>query len=355
MIWPFGFPTIGSTSTTSMWCRHLRPSIQTSRVGQLDADLLDEELQSMLVEPFWAVLTPVLGTEWRLELIALLKILMVRWSLQRSCSYGAQLQNLKWKTVGNARALSSNQIVAYSLLTVLPTYLGTRLRDYMLASGWADYPTPPSWCSLISNNRLQRNRYWKRLAWGCNEKIEQIYSTLNLLNFLAFLFNGKYRSLLERILGIRLIYANQSAFRNVDFEFLNQQLVWDTVIEFLLSVLPLINLRRLQLRLINAKTRTLPAIRNFFRSSQSSSKTSKNKLDANPPKKGPFSHLSNDICPICTAKKASPTPMTSTVINSNDPMSFASSIPGSNHMDVRAKVPYKMGLLEVWKGSACSD
>lgn len=37
----------------------------------------------------------------------------------------------------------------------------------------------------------------------------------------------RYRTLVDRILGMRLIYAERSVSRNVSFEFLNRQLVWE--------------------------------------------------------------------------------------------------------------------------------
>lgn len=37
----------------------------------------------------------------------------------------------------------------------------------------------------------------------------------------------RYRTLIDRILGMRLIYAQRSLNRNVSFEFLNRQLVWE--------------------------------------------------------------------------------------------------------------------------------
>lgn len=37
----------------------------------------------------------------------------------------------------------------------------------------------------------------------------------------------RYRTLVDRILGMRLIYAQRSITPNVSFEFLNRQLVWE--------------------------------------------------------------------------------------------------------------------------------
>ena len=36
----------------------------------------------------------------------------------------------------------------------------------------------------------------------------------------------RYRTLADRLLGIRLVYAQRTVHRNVSFEYLNRQLVW---------------------------------------------------------------------------------------------------------------------------------
>ena len=54
-----------------------------------------------------------------------------------------------------------------------------------------------------------------------------MYNIAALFNFAIFLWNGKYRTIVDRILGMRLVYANRSLNRSVSFEFLNRQLVWN--------------------------------------------------------------------------------------------------------------------------------
>jgi peroxin-2 len=40
------------------------------------------------------------------------------------------------------------------------------------------------------------------------------------------LLSCRYRTLTDRVLGMRLTYAQRTMSRNVSFEFLNRQLVW---------------------------------------------------------------------------------------------------------------------------------
>ena len=50
------------------------------------------------------------------------------------------------------------------------------------------------------------------------------------------------RSLLERVLRMRLVYAQPAMTRALSFEYLNRQLVWHELSELLLFLLPLLNM-----------------------------------------------------------------------------------------------------------------
>jgi len=50
-----------------------------------------------------------------------------------------------------------------------------------------------------------------------------------------------YRTLLERVLCIRLLYVRPRVGRQASFEFMNQQIAWGALSEFMLFLLPAIN------------------------------------------------------------------------------------------------------------------
>jgi peroxin-2 len=60
----------------------------------------------------------------------------------------------------------------------------------------------------------------------------------------VFLFNGRYRTLLDRILRLKLAPPISQVSREVSFEYLNRQLVWHAFTEFLLFLLPLVGISR---------------------------------------------------------------------------------------------------------------
>ncbi|GAA5997243.1 pex2/pex10/pex12 family protein [Rhodotorula paludigena] len=326
------------------------PRLRISRVAQLDADLLDAELENILHAPVKAALDAVrpAGTRsWEPEFLAVLRLAVLRLSLWDSgATYGSTLQNLRYRNEAkHAHGLQSTardstltrvQKFAYTLLVVVPPYLHTRLQDRMLSSSWADEPLPRSWSSLVDLRRLrargrrrddeliQWRREWKRTAWEVLSLAERFSAVLGLANFLVFLYNGRYRTLIDRVLKMRLVYSQRSFVPNVSFEFLNRQLVWEAFTEFLLFLLPLVNLHRLRLRLSKAvslrasKSTTLrtlasalpaplaaPLGLSSLRASVSSGGKSGGAAPANKPH-GPLAFLAPDVCPICHSRSHAP-------------------------------------------------
>ena len=70
------------------------------------------------------------------------------------------------------------------------------------------------------------------------------HSIAAFASFLVFLLNGRYRTLTDRILRLRLAPPTSQVSREVSFEYLNRQLVWHAFTEFLLFLLPLVGISR---------------------------------------------------------------------------------------------------------------
>ena len=69
-----------------------------------------------------------------------------------------------------------------------------------------------------------------------------------------------HRSLLERVLGARLVYAKGSMARALSFEYLNRQLVWHELSELLLFLLPLLNVARLKSMVLSYLPHIVPSL-----------------------------------------------------------------------------------------------
>ncbi|KDE05695.1 hypothetical protein MVLG_03929 [Microbotryum lychnidis-dioicae p1A1 Lamole] len=331
------------------------PRLRISRVAQLDADLLDHELESILAAPMGKALQGLRlpgGASWEPELMALLRIAVLKMSIyDRGITYGSGLQNLKYR---NERGRATNQSSAaidvdltrfqklsYMALLVLPSYLHSCLRDRMLLSSWPDEPLPSSWFSFFNpirllnvlvrpskDSSLRWRMEFKRVCWELLNLVERCTAVATLANFLIFLYDGRYRTLVDRILGMRLIYAQRSIKPNVSFEFLNRQLVWEAFTEFLLFLMPLISVRRLRTRLVRTLSnwtlrskllsmlisnlpqtilRTLKIDTQLNPNSHHQLSKNGTRTKGKPTRpQGPYAFLPSTTCPICYSNQNAP-------------------------------------------------
>jgi len=212
------------------------------RIGQLDAELLDQELVQLLLEPLIKALSFVNSAfkSYQAELTLLVQLTLYKFSVwDAGASYGARLQGLKYSAPSTKSSyiarcgLPVGRLLIHGSLTLLVPYLHTRIRAHALSHSWPEAP---------SSDRRRR-------AWELLTRLESMHGLLGLVNFVAFLLNGRYRTLAERLLGMRLVPARRLSKRDVSYEFMNRQMVWHAFTEFLLFLLPLINTRALRRRI----------------------------------------------------------------------------------------------------------
>jgi len=232
---PFPFGGISRAGVTT-WDRisgrgGTRPAF---RVGQVDAELLDEELLELLKAQVGEALK-YFGThvqdDWSAEIMLALRAVVFKLSVwDHDATYGAALQNLKFTDARKNRlGLPSKwQKTLYGVFTVGGKYAWTRWENWLVDNdNGYDEPSP-------------RIQILSRLS----DAITTIHSTAAFASFLVFLVNGRYRTLLDRILKLRLAPPTSQVSREVSFEYLNRQLVWHAFTEFLLFVLPLVGISR---------------------------------------------------------------------------------------------------------------
>lgn len=117
--------------------------------------------------------------------------------------------------------------------------------------------------------------------------ISTSHSIAAFVSFLVFLVNGRYRTLVDRLLRIRLAPPSAQASREVSFEYLNRQLVWHAFTEFLLFLLPLVGISRWKRWIARAWRKTV----NAFKSSDDDEEATE--------KRGELGHLPERTCAIC--------------------------------------------------------
>lgn len=124
--------------------------------------------------------------------------------------------------------------------------------------------------------------------------ISTTHSIAAFVSFLVFLVNGRYRTLVDRILRMRLTPPSAQASREVSFEYLNRQLVWHAFTEFLLFLLPLVGIGRWRRWLSRAWRKTMSSLK------------SSGETDDDSDKQGELAFLPERTCAICY-KEQNPT------------------------------------------------
>ncbi|QDS70338.1 hypothetical protein FKW77_008761 [Venturia effusa] len=234
---PYPFRNLGD-ATLNVWDR-IRGREGTGpafRVGQVDAELLDEELLELLKGQVGEALKyygTQLHTDYGPEILLALRAILFKLTIwDHNSSYGASLQGLRY-TDARDKSLSRPPPKAwqkgiYGLVTVFGRY------------GWAKWE---SYLSDLEGGYDEPSPLMKQLS-EITSRLSTIHSVTALASFLRFLYNGQYRTLLDRILRLRLVPGSAHTSREVSFEYLNRQLVWHAFTEFLLFLLPLVGISR---------------------------------------------------------------------------------------------------------------
>ena len=274
----FAAPSITSAWSTLVNSEGTRPAF---RVGQVDAELLDEELLSLLrgqaaegLKYFGAHLQD----DWSQEILLLLRAVLFKLSVwDNDASYGASLQNLRFADARKSSAAQPRptgwQKTLYGTFTILGRYGWDRWETWLVdQEGGYTAPSEPV-------QKLSRLTSW----------VSTTHSIAAFTSFLVFLVNGRYRTLTDRILKLRLVSPSNATSRQVSFEYLNRQLVWHAFTEFLLFLLPLVGISRWRRWLSRVWKRTKSMV-------QSDSDIGPKDVDM---KRGPLSFLPERTCAIC--------------------------------------------------------
>lgn len=270
---------------TSLWATissddGTNPSI---RVGQVDAELLDEELLTLLraqVTDALKYFSPSIQDVYTHEITLTLRAILFKLSIwDNDSSYGASLQGLRYIDARSSSATNpalakptTIQKSLYGLITVLGRYGWDKLNDHILKLE-SSYDTPPETYETLSN---------------ITTRLSTLHNIASFLSFAVFLTNGRYRTLTDRLLRLRLIPPSAATHREVSFEYLNRQLVWHAFTEFLLFLLPLVGISRWRRIISRTWKRAKAALTN-----------DPDAVTAEVEKKGPLAFLPERTCAIC--------------------------------------------------------
>lgn len=205
------------------------------RISQLDALELNKALELLVWSQFTRCFhgfKPGFLTRFEPEIKASLWIFLWRFTIySKNATVGQAILNIQYKNdlsqMQKYQTLSKHQKLWYLIYTVGGKWLEERCYD------------------LFSHRPLesfQKTKYFINLVVGLLKLCE-------LLNFLIFLQKGKFATLTERILGIRSVFCQPQSARQIGFEYMNRELLWHGFAEFLIFLLPLVNMQKLKFKM----------------------------------------------------------------------------------------------------------
>lgn len=226
----------------------------------------------------WSSLLVSIPVKYDLELNSMLRFLLfgiplIKWN----SSLGSQLQNLVYRNERRHQGsfaflhtifpINAIQKSLFVIGIVLGPYISNKFYRYMQLNHWEedDNQTKKNqklsfieqiYCitkeyllafkELTSNSLTKHSKYLIYVLYG---KLELIFQSLKLLHLLLFLFEGKYLTMLERFLSMRLVLKHREINHSVSFEFMNRQIVWNTFTDFIMFILPYIDISKLKRKL----------------------------------------------------------------------------------------------------------
>lgn len=285
------------------------------RVGQVDAELLDAELLSLLrgqVSDATKYFGTHIGDDWNAETTTALQLVLWKLSIwDRGATYGGSLQGLKYI---NARAAAGSastnaglsahksldptrsQKLGHGLVTIAGSYAWQKWEQWLLVK--EDHERANRNTDQIDIRKLA----WLQRAGLFTRYLSTTHQVAALASFLVFLYNGKFRTITDRLLGLRLASAQSHTGRQVSFEYLNRQLVWHAFTEFLLFLLPLVGV-----------TRWKRLLRRFWKDGKNylySWSNSRAQREDDDLIHGELSHLPERTCGVCYNELQNPPRMT---------------------------------------------
>lgn len=211
------------------------PSSYVSRINQIDAVQLDQEIYKVLRNQAREIgkYQPLERIDrWQPEIDAVLKLLVWNFSLRRGKStFGQQLLDLHYENITGAKS------VLYAIFTIGPAYAREKLAN---AVG-----VDPNFTAVL-------------------DRLADLAKLLEFLNLLIFLHRGTQPRVIEYLLGIASSPSTVHKPRNIGYSYMARELLWHSLMELFTTGLPLVNFHYIKHAL---KKLLAPANRHHFQRS----------------------------------------------------------------------------------------
>jgi peroxin-2 len=121
--------------------------------------------------------------------------------------------------------LTRRQRVFHALLNVLIPWMWARAGHVLSSWGWGELG----------------GRNWRKKVWIVYQRTEAAFKHICLANFLLFLANGRYRTVSDRLVKMRMINADATMTRALNLDYVSHFLAWQSFIQFLNFLRPIIS------------------------------------------------------------------------------------------------------------------
>lgn len=192
------------------------------RVDQVDADALDDEIFSLWKQQLtnaFKYFKPTYLDSIQPELNAALRFIIWKISVKTfNATIGQQLLLIKYH---DTSALHTRNLYLYALGIIGCHWLKERLDTINIILGKRDF-----------------NVQWLRklFDWG-----EIALKLASFLNFMVFVYEGKYLMFIERILKLEKTPSVVHGFRQLEYDYMARELLWHGFTEFTTFLLPYVN------------------------------------------------------------------------------------------------------------------
>lgn len=186
------------------------------RVTMLDAHVLDDHISKIFIGQTLKVfkfLPSWILNNWESEINMILQFLLTYYSVKKAkATFGQQMLGIRFKP----DQLTDTKLALFQLFTVGTGYIQSKVES-------------PSNNCINNIDGLQL--------------IVDILKAGSFLNFLLFLQQGKYPTLIQRFLSLS---QESTRKRNIEYTYMTRELLWHGFSELLLFTLPLINYQSLK-------------------------------------------------------------------------------------------------------------
>jgi peroxin-2 len=229
------------------------------RVNQLDALVLDNEVAMLLLQQFKRIfvnshfVTRETYDAYEPEADLIVWLILYSGSiLLNRPTPGNIFMSLKYRNNAMFQSKRSRgamtllgdeptirQRILWITLTAIVPYCWLRLKRFMQQWGWSQEKDEEDFEDDDKTGYIWH--VWKHRFYNLCTIFESIYQMSRFINFILFLRVGEFRSLVDRILQMRLVYSRDASTRALSFEYLNRDLLLNSAQDFALFLMPILN------------------------------------------------------------------------------------------------------------------